>query len=390
MKPDNEIHPDRELEFWRSGRLGKKGRRARPQIVFGQVREDTAAERELFAATPRPRRALVVASGGCTALSLLTLAAPGEGTRVCAVDVNPAQVWLTELKAAVLRKLPPEQVATAFDRDARDAYRTVRADLTFAAREFFDRARPDRLLRHGLDGCGRVETVLRRVVRPLLFTTVHRRTAVRAMLGRDDITAQRRAYRAGWDTWRWRLALSVAFNPRALGLIYGRAARDTLPPRFAWFVDQRFRRAFARFPAAGHAGLWQTLLGEPPPDPAARPPHRDPALAPGLRGNLAAGGLETVADDVLGWLRRQPARSVGFFALSNILELVRPGYREELARELARVGRPGAAVCLRSIRPARTPLPEPGPLRRDVPAGERLSAADRSLFCHSLAVYRVV
>ena len=75
-------------------------------LHFSQVREDPQLElhllEELAERRGRPLKALVVGSGGCTALSLLS---SDVVERVDAVDINPAQTHLIELRKAAVREL---------------------------------------------------------------------------------------------------------------------------------------------------------------------------------------------------------------------------------------------------------------------------------------------
>src|SRR5262245_47157465 len=70
------------------------------EVHFAQIREDGRLERRL-AVRHRPARIVCVASGGCTALSLLS-----DGVEaVHAVDANPAQCALVELRKAAIAAL---------------------------------------------------------------------------------------------------------------------------------------------------------------------------------------------------------------------------------------------------------------------------------------------
>jgi Protein of unknown function (DUF3419) len=80
---------------WDAGRLRGSGE---PSVVFGFQHEDSAIEASFFA-EGGGGRALCIASGGETALSLLAAGA----SEVVAVDVNPAQLRLVELKTAALK-----------------------------------------------------------------------------------------------------------------------------------------------------------------------------------------------------------------------------------------------------------------------------------------------
>jgi S-adenosylmethionine-diacylglycerol 3-amino-3-carboxypropyl transferase len=76
------------------------------ELAFSQVREDYTVELRvidrLARAYDRPLRILLIASGGCTALSLLTLPEVGE---IVAIDANIAQLHLVELRRQSLLNL---------------------------------------------------------------------------------------------------------------------------------------------------------------------------------------------------------------------------------------------------------------------------------------------
>ncbi|MEP0833323.1 BtaA family protein [Microcoleus sp. AS-A8] len=69
------------------------------EIAFSQVREDPKIElrviEQLQERQGHPLRVLLVASGGCMALSLLASSAVAQ---IEAVDLNPAQLHLVELR----------------------------------------------------------------------------------------------------------------------------------------------------------------------------------------------------------------------------------------------------------------------------------------------------
>ncbi|WP_449539257.1 DUF3419 family protein [Ferdinandcohnia sp. Marseille-Q9671] len=67
-------------------------------IFFSQIREDSLVEREVSRKV-KPKKTLVIGSGGCTAFSILD----DSVQHVLCVDVNPAQCALIELKKAAIR-----------------------------------------------------------------------------------------------------------------------------------------------------------------------------------------------------------------------------------------------------------------------------------------------
>ena len=109
----------------------------RRNIVYNQCWEDPAVDREALGLTPQDR-VLVITSAGCNALDYAL-----SGARVLAVDVNPRQNHLLELKRAGIRELDFDAFFELFGRGgsphAREAYATLRKALPAASREHWDR-----------------------------------------------------------------------------------------------------------------------------------------------------------------------------------------------------------------------------------------------------------
>lgn len=141
------------------------------EIAFSQVREDPRIELRVIqelAKHQRPLRILLVASGGCTALSLLTSPAI---TKVEAIDLNPAQLHLVELRRQALLHLPldaqlrligvvqfdAEQAAS--DRDRLSIYANLRNYLPQPTQAFWD-ARQEQIA-FGVNRVGRFEQLFR-------------------------------------------------------------------------------------------------------------------------------------------------------------------------------------------------------------------------------------
>jgi S-adenosylmethionine-diacylglycerol 3-amino-3-carboxypropyl transferase len=106
-------------------------------LVYNQCWEDPAVDRQALRLTPADR-VLVITSAGCNALDYAL-----EGARVLAVDVNPRQNHLLELKRAGIRALDFESFFTLFGEGGsgrtREIYGELRPALALPAREFWDR-----------------------------------------------------------------------------------------------------------------------------------------------------------------------------------------------------------------------------------------------------------
>src|SRR5262249_40898630 len=146
--------------IWAAGRLGKK-RRGPPEVVFAQVHEDAAVEVAALATRERPETGFCIGSGGCTAFSLLT----GGLSELSVVDINPAQVYLLELKKAAFERLPYPDMLRCMTADARPDYPVLRPLLTWEATAFWDGR--SHLLSLGLNQCGIAERTLNRMMRTI-------------------------------------------------------------------------------------------------------------------------------------------------------------------------------------------------------------------------------
>jgi S-adenosylmethionine-diacylglycerol 3-amino-3-carboxypropyl transferase len=346
------------------------------------VREDAAAELAALTALGPGRDVFCIGSGGCTALSLLV----ARPRAVQAVDINPAQIHLIELKRAAVAQLSSDDLIACVTRDARPYYPSLRRALSAAAASFWD-ARAD-LLARGLTQCGEIERRLRQAMR-LFRVAVHPRARIEEALGGTDVEAQRRFYVERWATPRFRAALATGLSRPVLRLIYGRAVLDALPADFARLVAGNLAHAFTATPARENGYLWQTFLGRYPPSSRGLPIYLQPEHHQEVKDRI--GALATSVGEAAGWLGRVRARSFDFFALSNILEISRSDEVAPLLSSIAHAARPGALICLRWILPPPRGVMEALGARWQEQADQarEIEAIDRSPFCRFIRLYRV-
>jgi S-adenosylmethionine:diacylglycerol 3-amino-3-carboxypropyl transferase len=190
---------------WQGGRIDRRA--GAPELLFGQMYEDSAVELEAF---EPGGRVLCIASAGCTSFDLAA-----RGDDVTAVDVNPAQI------AYVRRRL------------AGGAMERGRIDRRF-----------DRM----------------RQVAPALGWT---RAALERFCGLERPSEQLEFWHRRLDTRRLRVALAAAFSPKLLRLGYDLPFVDVLPARFDRVLRRRLQQGFGRHPNAGNPFASALLLGRP-------------------------------------------------------------------------------------------------------------------------------
>lgn len=278
-----EVKATAQETVWVGGRFD--ARAADRQVLFGRMYEDTGVELATF----RPGgRVLCIASAGCTAMRLA--AAKHE---VVAVDINPVQ-------------------------------------LAYAERRFAGdpgvRGRAEKVMDFG------------RFFAPLVGWWPAR---VRAFLALDDVAAQRAYWAKHLDTWRFRLALTLAFSFTALRAVYAPRFLDFLPKRLGRVFHDRIERCVTTHPNRANPFARMLLEGTFPDEPV--PPE--------------ARQVRLVHADAASFLEGEPAGSFDGFTLSNILDGAAPEYRARLFAAVKRAARPGAMVVLRSFGEPQGPLP---------------------------------
>ncbi|HWB73373.1 MAG TPA: DUF3419 family protein [Nannocystaceae bacterium] len=312
-------------------------------IAFAQVREDPLLDVEVIARLPEGVRALVIASGGCTAA---LLSCSPYLASLDLVDPNPAQLVLTRLKLAALAD-PPARRRACFGH-APMSMEERRAWLRVALDEIgepHDALGPfDFVAQHGPDHAGRYERLF---------------AALREALAFDEL-----------DT-----ALDRVFALPNLVRLFGESATSNPREPFARHFAARIRDAQSRPDAHDNPWLSQLLHGEDPPGNAA--PWLDArrsATPPAIRLRRA------FVDDAL------HGGAFDFVHLSNALDWLAP---QAAARTLALAAdalRPDGLVFVRQLN-STIDVRALGPAFEWLPTDDML-ARDRSFFYRELHLGR--
>jgi S-adenosylmethionine:diacylglycerol 3-amino-3-carboxypropyl transferase len=355
-------------------------------LMFGQVREDALVDLFLVGSLDSPQKAFVIASGGCTALSLLLQ----EGLEIDAVDISQAQVSLVETKIEMFKNLGAEAAAQACCADAASAFAAVKKHLSESTQNII----AGLPLKNGLNNSGSVDRRMSQITK-LFYTFVHSKAKTVRFLELADVDAQREYYQKQWSNFIWRVALKIAFSKAFLSITHGKVASTIVPDDFAEVMEARLVKALTAYPNARNPYLWQAFFGQYNNNEMCRPPYLQSENQKTIIANLAR--LHLTCADTLEWFGEQPANSIDYFGLSNIVELLPPEYAAKLRHEIIRCARPGALVCVRAIFPRKQPVwsdESPGSqlagarLQLDNNLGDQAEKMDRSLFCNFYEIYR--
>lgn len=360
------------------------------RILYSQAWEDPQADLDGLRLGPDDD-VLAIGASGDNALCFVT-AGPRS---VTALDFNPTQNHLLELKLSAIETFEPEDVQAFLGaRPVKTAtareffYRQVRPTLSPAAREFWD-AHGD-LLARGVLHVGRFEGYLG-TFRRYLLPLIHGARTRRRLFELETLDEQREFYRRTWDTRRWRFLFRVFFGQTLMG----RLGRD---PEFFRYVEvdkigdrfrERFEHAVTAMPVQDNWFLEYMILGA-----YTRPERRlPPYLRPEHHALLRARGRETLRLVTGSFEEFLPTRRDGAFSayyLSDIFEWMSQDAFHKLLRELHRTGRDGGRLTWRNLLVPRGHPDALGDLFEHEPAlSAELHRRDRSFVYGAFVVERI-
>ncbi len=323
----------------------------RNPIQFAIVREDPRIELELIRGHGA-RRVLLVASGGCTAL---TLKACQPELEITLVDSNPAQIELVRRKIAALSVLGSDRIA--------------RENAELCRRFGIGNEDPGELT-----ACGNFEALFRQLRVYLYELVAPRERWLDALTTRQGLATLSRDIAVNRH---WRMAFEHFFSDALLVTTFGReAVQHAEPGSYSRYFQKAFDHGLGREDALENRWLHHALLGHYLDRPACLPEYLVIPV-PELEMTMRSGPIEEVDD-----LDR-----FDLVSLSNVMDWMSVEMLATLTRRLRAGLRPGAVLLYRQLnhREPFDPLFAPA-FDFDPAAAGRLLAADRSLFYSHLAI----
>lgn len=365
----------------------KVQQKARFDILrYAQVWEDPRVLRRGLSIKPG-QRVFSIAAAGDNALALLL----DDPKQVVALDFNPTQLALVELKVGALRYLD-HRGTTAFlgvspSTRRLAVYKQLRPSLSVRCREVWD-AHPE-LISKGIIHCGRFEHyfhLFRRYVLPLTQS----RKRVRQLLQCASTAEQKVLYERAWNNWRWRALFKIFFGKTLLG----RLGRD---PAFFKFVDvssigEHFMRraafGFTELPMVDNFFAEYILTGKYSGNHGLAP-YLQPEHFEVLRSRLDR--LKVVHGSLEEYLTDRDTGTFDAFNLSDCFEWMSEGATLRLFRTLLGVANPGARLCYWNLLvPRRRPAELGYAISLDSDLNEKLQQIDRCFFYSGFHVETVV
>ena len=331
-------------------------------------------------------RMMTITSGGCNTLSFLLY----DPMEIYAVDINPSQSYLLELKVAAMRRLSfgefLEFLGLKNTVDRIHKYHTIREELSDSAKAFWDQNA--KMIEKGLLMNGRYEKFVKLVGRIMFF--IQGRKRIKGLFIDKTLEEQKVFYQKHWDTKRTRFMFDLFFNKYILakrGLKADYFHFDDGSDSFSESFFNRFKKALSEIPVQGNYFLHLYLQG------CYKYLDEVPDYLLESNFNVIKARLDRikiVTCDAKHWLSTIPDNFLNCFGLSNICELMNPDDTLRFFSEVSRTACPEARICFRNLM---IPREVPEILRDRIIIDERLSKNifdnDRSFVYGKVAAYKV-
>lgn len=342
-------------------------------LNYSSCNEDGLAELRALDVSPGDTVCCITGSGDRVFHMLL-----GNPAQVVAFDLNPAQNFLLELKAAAIREMDYSGYAQFLGlhpspKSRWEDYLTLRLQLTTDAARWFDARRG--MIERGILYEGRWERYFRMSSFQLRCL---RNKKIRQLFAFDDLEQQRQFLHDQWNTWDWRVLLRLTFNRLAFRFVLGDPgfysyADDQRPPwkyiydRMTCFLEHHLARSSFMMALVFYGRFF---------DPLHYPPYLREENFSTIKSRLQRITIRTAS--LFDMLMDKNNKRCNKYSLSDVSSFLSAADYQRLFEFFA--GKPGTRFCLRDFLTQRTPPLQnsTGPIRFLTPLQDELAVEDTS------------
>lgn len=355
------------------------------RIHYAQCWEDPQTLRQALDITPGDN-IISIASGGDNTFSLL-LNNPGSLT---AVDRNPIQIFLVELKMRAIERLEYDEfvrfVGARSDENRERIYSRIRPHLSRKARAYWDE-NPD-IIQKGIIHCGKFEHYFR-IFRKYVIPLIHTRKTVNKLLEASSLEEQERFYEQTWNNRRWQVLFRIFFGK----FLLGRLGRD--PSLFQYVTLENIadeilnwtRHGLTEVPINTNYFIEYILRGKYN-NLEVAPPYLQPTNFLILKEQIKR--VHLVCESLEEYLKTLQPKTISKFNLSDIFEYMPDEEVESALHEILRVSSSDARLALWTLFiPRSVPPALKGQIRPCSDVSESLHFSARTFFYGSFQVWAV-
>jgi S-adenosylmethionine-diacylglycerol 3-amino-3-carboxypropyl transferase len=313
-------------------------------ILYAQCWEDPRIDREAFHMTSEDV-VFSITSGGCNALAFLI----DNPQKVIALDLNPQQNFLLDLKIATFKALSYDELLEFMgvkkSRDRLLLYGRIRALLSGDSAKYWDEQQ--KKIQRGIIHSGRYEAYMRLLKRFVITPLISKKT-LRQFFKTEDPSERAVLFRKKWENLRWWFLTRVMLSRRLNTLFFDKAFFAYLDEKFSFgnHFAKKAKRAITQLPVKENHFLSYILLGKFY-DEDNLPLYLKRENYDVIRSRVDR--VEIVTDSCENYFSSLPDSSISKFNFTNIFEWMSDDAYEELLRETVRVAKDEAVLTYRNL-----------------------------------------
>jgi S-adenosylmethionine-diacylglycerol 3-amino-3-carboxypropyl transferase len=311
-------------------------------ILYAQCWEDPQIDRAAFNMNSKDI-VFTITSGGCNALTFLL----DNPSKIIALDMNPHQNYLLELKMAAMKRLSYDEVLQLLGiRDSSDRmklYTDSRALLSNAAQDFWDNHTKE--IKKGLIHSGRYERYMG-LLRGVLIVLIGRKT-INKIFDAQSSEERKIIYNKKWDNLRWKLFTRVLLSRTIMSLLFTKEFFSYLNDKISFGDNfaQKVRKAVTELPVKENYFLTYILYGN------YNQQHLPPYLQRDNYEKILSrlNRIKIVTGSCENYFKSLPDSAISRFNFTNIFEWVSTEEFENLLRDTIRVAKDKSVITYRNL-----------------------------------------
>ncbi len=311
-------------------------------VLYSQCWEDPQIDREAFN-IQKEDIVFSITSGGCNLLSFLI----DDPKAVIALDLNPHQNHLLELKMAAFRLLTYDSMLEFLGVRMCDVrlkfYELLRIALSKSAKEYWDTKQKD--INRGVIHCGRYENYMK-FLRTCLRLIVSQKTITK-FFETEDRNTRKLLFEKRWNNRRWKIFTKVLLSRRTMSLLFDEAFFKYLESEFSFgeHFAKKVDRALTELPIKENYFLRYILLGNY--DEAFLPPYICRKNFELIRNRLNR--IKIVTDCCENYFQQLTDNSISKFNFTNVFEWMSEEAFTDLLNQTVRVAKNDSVITYRNL-----------------------------------------
>ena len=354
------------------------------KVLYAQCWEDPEADFRAFGIEQNDV-IFSITSGGCNVLAFLTR----NPKKVIALDLNPYQNYVLDLKMAAFRTLSYERLLEFLGVHPCDKrieyYHHLRTHLSLRSREFWDQN--TFAISKGVIHSGHFEGYMHLLIKA--FHVLMGKSLFRKMESLKKIGEREKFYDEKWRNWRWKLFTTILLSRWFMSFLFDKAFFRQLEENFSFgeHFEEIIKRGVTKFALNENSFLRYIVYGNYHPDflPVYLRKENFELICSRLNR------IEIITGDCLDYFLRMQENSVSKFNFTNIFEWMPKVLFEQILRETVRIACAGSVITYRNLLVARSR--PPGLSRFIVPQASlarRLHESDKSFMYRRYVVEQIV